>query len=76
VTFVKALLFPLAVCIALLVSEYEVWCLEDCWTDISTGAFSPPAARSSDESAFAVDARMCLLCWVVAPGDDEDADDE
>ncbi len=75
-TFVKALLFPLAVCVALLVSEYEVWCLDDCWTDTSDLALSLPAVSSSDESAIAVDVPTCLLCTVVAPGDDDDSDDE
>lgn len=75
-TFVKALLFPLAVCVALLVSEYEVWCLDDCWTDTSDDAFSLPAVGSRDASAIAVDPPICLLCTVVAPADDDDADDE
>lgn len=74
-TFVKVLLFPLAVCVALLVSEYEVWCLDDCRIDTLDAAFSPTVS-GSDESAVAVDVLSCLLCTVVAPGDDDDADDE
>jgi hypothetical protein len=74
-TFVKALLFPLAVCAALLLSEYEVWCLDDCGIDVSDAAFFPTVS-SSDESLTAVDALSCLLCTVVAPADDDDADDE
>jgi hypothetical protein len=74
-TFVKALLFPLAVCAALLLSEYEVWCLDDCGIDVSDTAFSPTVS-SSDESQIAVDAMGCLLCTVLAPADDDDADDE
>ncbi len=75
-TFVKALLFPLAVCAALLLSEYEVWCLDDCGIDASDAAsFSPPVS-SSDESAVAVDALACLLSPVITPGDDDDSDDE
>jgi hypothetical protein len=75
-TFVKALLFPLAVCVALLLSEYEVWCLDDCGIDVSDAAFFSPTVSSSDESLIAVDALNCLLCTVVAPADDDDADDE
>jgi hypothetical protein len=74
-TFVKALLFPLAVCAALLLSEYEVWCLDDCGIDVSDAAFSPTVS-GSDERLIAVDALSCLLCTVVAPADDDDADDE
>lgn len=74
-TFVKALLFPLAVCVALLLSEYEVWCLDDCGVDVSDAAFSPTVS-SSDESAIAMDPVGCLLGPVVAPGDDDGADDE
>ncbi len=75
-TFVKALLFPLAVCVALLLSEYEVWCLDDCGIDTSDTAFFSPTVSSSDESAIAVDALSCPLCAVVAPGNDDGADDE
>jgi hypothetical protein len=75
-TFVKALLFPLAVCVALLASEYEVWCLDECWTDVSDVAISLPAVSRSDGGAIARDAFDCPLCAVVTPADDDDADDD
>jgi hypothetical protein len=72
-TFIKALLFPLAVCVALLMSEYELWSLDEYWGGASDNAFSPPAIGCNGKSAIAIDAGTCLLCLVVAPADDDDA---
>jgi hypothetical protein len=73
-TFIKALLFPLAVCVVLLLPEYELGCLDEYWSGAADDAFSPSAIDSSDRSGGSPDERACLLCSVIAPADDDDAD--
>jgi hypothetical protein len=75
-TSINSLLFPLAVCTALLVPEYELWCLDDCWSDMWDDAFSLPAISCSDERPVALDERTCRLCSIVPPGEDDDSGDE
>lgn len=74
-TFIKALLFPLAVYVALLVPEYELWCLDGYWNDTSDDVFS---ARDpgGDESGIAADDQMFPLCSAVAPWEDDESDDD
>jgi hypothetical protein len=74
-TLIKALLIPLAVCVALLVPEYELWCLDEYWSGTPDEAFSPPATIRSGNSAVDRDEGTCLLC-LGAPGDDDDAGDD
>jgi hypothetical protein len=74
-TFIKALLFPLAVYVALLVPEYELWCLDGCWSDTSDDVFSR-RDHGSGESEIVANDQMCLLCLAVAPWEDDESDDD
>ena len=75
-TFIKALLLPLAVCVALLVPEYELWCLEENWSGASDEAISLLAIGGSGPCEIVLNGCMRLLCAVMTPGDDDDADDD
>lgn len=75
-TFIKALLFPLAVFVALLALQYELWCLDDYWSATPADASSSLAINCSGESEIALDEFTCLVCSVAAPGDDDDVDDD
>jgi hypothetical protein len=74
-TFIKALLFPLAVYVALLVPEYELWCLDGYWSDTSDEVFSP-RGHGSGESEVAAYNQMCLPYSAVAPWEDDESDDD
>jgi hypothetical protein len=74
-TFVKALLFPLAVYVALLVPKYELQWLDGYWSDTSGGVFSARDHGRGD-SAIAADHQMCPLCSAVAPWEDDESDDD
>jgi hypothetical protein len=71
-TFIKALLFPLAVLVALLVPEYEIWCLDGYWSDTSDDVFS--SRDGGGEGEVAADDRICPLA--VAPWEDDESDDD
>jgi hypothetical protein len=74
-TFIKALLFPLAVYVALLVPEYELRWLDGYWSDTAGEVFSP-RDHGSGQSGIAADGYMCLLCSAVAPWEDDESDDD
>jgi hypothetical protein len=74
-TFIKALLFPLAVYVALLVPEFELWCLDGYWSDTSDDLFSP-RDHVSGESEIAAHDQMCPLCSTAAPWEDDESDDD
>ena len=74
-TFIKALLFPLAVYVALLVPEYELWCLDGYWSDTSDDVLSPLDYGSREGGIVARD-RMFPLCSAVTPWEDDESDDD
>jgi len=74
-TFIKALLFPLAVYVALLVPDCELWCLDGYWSDTS-GEVLFPRDHGSGESGIAADNYVCPLCSAVAPWEDDESDDD
>jgi hypothetical protein len=70
-TFIKALLFPLAVCVVLLLPEYELDCLDEYWSGTADDEFSPPAIGSNGWSDIVPDERACPPpCSAVVPADD------
>jgi hypothetical protein len=78
-TFIKALLLPLAVCVALLVPEYELWCLDENWSGAPDEAVSLPTIGSRGQSEIVLNGCTRLLWSVITPGtpgDDDDADDD
>jgi hypothetical protein len=75
-TFIKALLLPLAVCVALLVPEYELWCLDEDWSGASGQAISLLAIGISGQCEIVLNGCRCLLCSFMTPGYDDDADDD
>jgi hypothetical protein len=74
-TFIKALLFLLAVYVALLVPKYELRCLDGYWSDTSDDVFSP-RDHGSGASEIAADDLMCPLYSAVAPWEDDESDDD
>ena len=74
-TLIKALLLPLAVCVALLVPEYELWSLDEGWSGAPDHALAAFANSGSGESEAALGECTYLLCPLVAPDDDDDAED-
>ncbi|HZR77512.1 hypothetical protein [Bradyrhizobium sp.] len=71
--FVKTLLFPLAVCGALLLPEYELWSL-DYWSDTPGGASSLLAISGGATSKLDPVGYADSQGWMVAPWDDDDDD--
>ena len=67
-TFIKTILFPIAVCAALLLPEYELWCLDDDWSEASDNALPLSAVGSG------VGGITFLLCPVVRSDDDGEDD--
>jgi hypothetical protein len=74
-TFIKALLFLLAVYVALLVPKYELRCLDGYWNDTSNDVFSP-CDHGSAASEITADHSICPLCLAVAPWEDDESDDD
>lgn len=73
-TSIHALLFPLAVCAALLVPEYELWCLDDYWSDTWIDAFL--VIGSNNESGPEAEEGICPPCSIATRGDNDDFDDD
>lgn len=71
--FVKTLLFPLAVCVALLLPEYELWSL-DHWSATPDGASSLLVISGSAISKLAPVSYADMQDWIVVPWDDDDDD--
>ena len=74
-TFIKVLLFPLAVSVALLVPKYELRWLDGYWSATPGQVFSA-RDHGRGESGIAVDGYMCLLCSAAAPWADDESDDD
>ena len=70
--FIITLLFPLAVCVALLVPEYELWS-RDYWIDTPDGASSLLAISGSAIKLAPVGCAESQG-WIVPPWDDDDDD--
>jgi hypothetical protein len=75
-TFIKILLFPLAVCVALLVAESGLSHFDEYWSGTPGGGFSGAAIGFRGEGEIAAHACMSLLCSLVAPASDDDDDDD
>jgi hypothetical protein len=75
-TFIKVLLLPLAVCVAMLVSETELQCLDEYEGGAPDDALFPPPISFRSKGQVAPDPCPDLWCSVVAPGDDDDSDDD
>ena len=71
--YIKTLLFPLAVCAALLLPEYELWSLDD-WIDTPDGATSLLAISDSAISKLVPVGYADSQGWIVLPWDDDDDD--
>ena len=72
-TFIKALLIPLAVTVAWLVPKYELRWLDGYWSGTSGGVFSARDLGRGDRALAAV---ICPLCSAVAPWEDDESDDD
>jgi hypothetical protein len=73
-TAIKLLLLPLTIAVALVGPRYEVWCLDEYWSDTGD-ALSYPAISLIVESEITPDRCMCLPCDIGAPWEDDDSDD-
>jgi hypothetical protein len=73
-TAIKLFLLPLTIAVALLGPRYELWCLDEYWSDTGD-ALSYPAISLIVESEITPDGCMCLPYEADAPQDDDDSDD-
>jgi hypothetical protein len=73
---IKSLLLPLGICIASLLPSYEMWCIDEDWRDALDDALSYSSISDSSRSGIASNECRCSACWVVAPGDDDESDDD
>jgi hypothetical protein len=73
-TAIKLFLLPLTIAVALLGPRYELWCLDEYWSD-TKDARSNPAIGPIAESEITPDGCLCLPCEISAPWEDDDSDD-
>ena len=71
---IKLLLLPLTIAVALLGPRYELWCLDEYWSD-TEDALSYPAISLIAECRIAPSDCVCLPCEPDAPWEDDDSDD-
>lgn len=74
-TFIKTLLIPLAACVALLISQSEFWRVDEHWGSATYEVFFPPPIGFSARDSVS-DGCARLLCSLVMPHGDDDADDD
>ena len=73
---IKPLLFPLAICLALLMPEYVLGCLDAWWGNAPIEALFYSALDDVAGGEVSPSACACFPCLIVAPAEGDASDDE